>query len=1229
MLSLSKGMTASQAGKYFAAEDYYLKGGESSRWLGKGAAALKLAGKVTEETFRNVAAGKTPDGSLQLVAPKLTRGEDGSQEENHRAGNDLTFSAPKSLSVGYAAGNHELKEIWDRAVENAMRYVEEHYSQYRTPGGMRNAGNLLAAKFDHVTSRALDPDVHSHVFLLNMVQTAEERWLANEPQTIYKDKISIGMLARQEAIRLLREAGYQVYFTDREKFLFEITGVTREEMEVFSKRSAAIEEQVAKWRQEGKYPGVGEALLRQWAGLDTRDPKFKVTNEEVRRYWDKCFEEVKTTAREVLERIEAEKSLAQGEELKPYRYLPPARGSVAGTLETVETAQKGFPADQNPTLEKTPREILEEASSFLTDKEVLFTRGQLIKTAVKISGGEHHISELGAAVEDKTLFHSLGVESSGPNAGQEFLTTREMLRLERQNLAALRELPPFRSLTSRPEVEAFLKGISGKEEGSLTPDQVPFREAFVRGAASAAPTGFLSLTPGQREYVLNELTGEKGFAVTQGDPGTGKTFAFGVIERFNAEVLKPTGRAHHALNIAYTNKAALEMEKASDNKAYTVDSFLNRFYQKGPAAFCQELCAPNGAQVVIRLDEASLVGGRQAEHLLKVVRELKARELEAKPSLIGDFKQFPSIQASPFFIHASQLARERAGDYTVMKEIVRQKDAALLDVARTLNRDREIPLLGENAVDALKMLKQQGRVREIPTYEALVSATVRHYLEQTGQPSPDPAAAAAGKKQSVLIVTPLNADRQELNRKIREARIEKGELGQGTTVQVLVPVGQGVTASGYLPGMTVCFTGERRKDGSINIPEGIPGNGEGKVVSINLDQNKVKLSFQDERGQQRTRSFDAVELARKSALYQEEEREFAAGDTIVCNKTTYDKSIVSARSGKKIKIRNAELGEIETIETTREGAVALVKLSEDRLARVNLDRHGPQHLDHGYVITIHKGEGTTVDSVIDFAFVRPFDGNEQKALQALAGIETTAERFERWNSALSPYEREYRLETRLGDHAGTLSLIMIRNRQSNQEQKGIAVSFANGQEMLKDEPTRLLMRGEGMYWVRDLGVWVTAITNDRAMDLMNEHPLRDQEYLAYLKESLATESPAPSVESGSAPLAEIDSKAQTERFGRTSYNAFNIALTRSRSEAAVFTNSWNGLIKGVGMVDLKTSTVKEAGQRPGESHTVARGTEQPRSQPAREPTRKVEIAAPTPAVPQPVREIARELKKPK
>ena len=99
-MSLSPGMSAGHAGGYFSKEDYYLQGedlGENSLWVGKGSRELGLEGQVREEEFRALCQGEDPVGN-RLVSPKVSRDmETGAIIEQHRAGNDCTFSAPKSV----------------------------------------------------------------------------------------------------------------------------------------------------------------------------------------------------------------------------------------------------------------------------------------------------------------------------------------------------------------------------------------------------------------------------------------------------------------------------------------------------------------------------------------------------------------------------------------------------------------------------------------------------------------------------------------------------------------------------------------------------------------------------------------------------------------------------------------------------------------------------------------------------------------------------------------------------------------------------------------------------------------------------------------------------------------------------------------------------------------------------------------------------------------------------
>jgi hypothetical protein len=61
MLSLSPGgMTAVHAAKYFSREDYYLKGGEPSHWIGKGCDTLQLSGQVTARCWNRLGGTTVP-----------------------------------------------------------------------------------------------------------------------------------------------------------------------------------------------------------------------------------------------------------------------------------------------------------------------------------------------------------------------------------------------------------------------------------------------------------------------------------------------------------------------------------------------------------------------------------------------------------------------------------------------------------------------------------------------------------------------------------------------------------------------------------------------------------------------------------------------------------------------------------------------------------------------------------------------------------------------------------------------------------------------------------------------------------------------------------------------------------------------------------------------------------------------------------------------------------------
>ena len=205
MLSIGALSSAAQGSSYYERDGYYAKDDPGHRaasgWAGKGAEELGLKGPVDPDTFRAVLEGKVPDGSDTRLG---RRGKDG--EIVHRPGRDLTFSAPKSVSLAaLVGGDRRIVEAHDRAVAATLSWVEKNAAETRMKdpetGRMGRAGGqkIVAAAFRHDTSRNLDPQLHTHAVLANMVkgrgrQVADS--MANEG--LYARQKLIGILYRNE-----------------------------------------------------------------------------------------------------------------------------------------------------------------------------------------------------------------------------------------------------------------------------------------------------------------------------------------------------------------------------------------------------------------------------------------------------------------------------------------------------------------------------------------------------------------------------------------------------------------------------------------------------------------------------------------------------------------------------------------------------------------------------------------------------------------------------------------------------------------------------------------------------------------------------------------------------------------------------------------------------------------------------------------------------------------------
>ncbi|MCY4002363.1 MAG: relaxase domain-containing protein [Rhodospirillales bacterium] len=283
----SIGVVASpaQGASYYEREGYYAKDDpahrEASRWAGKGAEALGLAGPVDPDTFRAILEGKVPDG------PQLgRRGPDG--EFQHRPGRDVTLSAPKSVSLlAMVGGDERIVAAHDQAVGKTLAWIEEHAVRTRvqdkaTGAMIRTDGQkMVAATFRHDTSRNLDPQLHTHCVIANMVQGGDGKWRTMVNDGIYQQKMAIGAIYRAELAEGLRELGYRVEKTHADG-RFEIAGVPRDVIEAFSTRRAEIEAAMA---ERGLGTTAENPYLADRATLMTRATKRDMDKAALQETW--------------------------------------------------------------------------------------------------------------------------------------------------------------------------------------------------------------------------------------------------------------------------------------------------------------------------------------------------------------------------------------------------------------------------------------------------------------------------------------------------------------------------------------------------------------------------------------------------------------------------------------------------------------------------------------------------------------------------------------------------------------------------------------------------------------------------------------------------------------------------------------------------------------------------------------------------------------------------------
>jgi len=280
MLSIGK-MTRG-AEKYYlttvagGVEDYYLGAGEApGRWIGQGAVGVGLAGTVAPHELRAALDARHPATGISLIAePRSDR----------LPGFDLTFSAPKGVSLLFALAEpavaREVRRAHDAAVVAALGYLEREAGEVRRgrDGVTRLAGGgFVAAAFRHRTSRAGDPQLHTHVLVANITRGADGRFSALDGRQLYLQAKTAGTLYQTALRHELRGLG--LGFRLRANGQCELADVPVAVLRAFSRRRVEIEDRLAE-------RGESSRSAAEVAALATRKAKnYGVRPESLAAEW--------------------------------------------------------------------------------------------------------------------------------------------------------------------------------------------------------------------------------------------------------------------------------------------------------------------------------------------------------------------------------------------------------------------------------------------------------------------------------------------------------------------------------------------------------------------------------------------------------------------------------------------------------------------------------------------------------------------------------------------------------------------------------------------------------------------------------------------------------------------------------------------------------------------------------------------------------------------------------
>ena len=302
MLAIKSQFSLKDARQYFkehlSVGDYYTEGQHvPGHWFGQGADDLGLAGVTRMDEFVRLCENCHPQTGEKLTMRQNTTrtdiGRDGQEHEssNRRVFYDFTFSPAKSVSVAALVGDDpRMVEAHEQAVNEALRQLQSFAATRVRKNGEctdRLTGNVVAAVFQHETSRALDPHLHSHCILFNATfDPVEKKWKALQNYEMLAAQKFVENVYYHELARSLIKFGYQI--ENKPRGDFEIKGISPELVKKFSKRHNEIDQKTRELlerepeKAEGNLAAIRENIAHKERARKIRD----IGLEKLQAIWD-------------------------------------------------------------------------------------------------------------------------------------------------------------------------------------------------------------------------------------------------------------------------------------------------------------------------------------------------------------------------------------------------------------------------------------------------------------------------------------------------------------------------------------------------------------------------------------------------------------------------------------------------------------------------------------------------------------------------------------------------------------------------------------------------------------------------------------------------------------------------------------------------------------------------------------------------------------------------------